>query len=124
MVWKKGKSGNPGGRSSTQQRLSQTFYPHVYQAWLKNGPKCLEEMAQNHPVDFVRLVAGLMPKQIHAEINKTEIKTAMSLTEVLGELEALSKRLGYEITPRQLPHNSKTLDSPIPRLPLNSNGEA
>ena len=118
MVWKKGKSGNPSGRSSTQQRLSQTFYRHVFQTWKEHGPKCLEEMAGNNPLVFVRLVAGLMPKQIHAEVNKTVFKTNMSLHDVLSE------RLGYEITPRQLPHNSKTLDAQVTRLPVKSKGKA
>ena len=106
MVWKKGESGNRSGRSSTQQRLYQTFYRHVYQTWLEHGPRCLEEMAINHPVEFVRLVAGLMPKQIQANI--TEDAKPASLEETIEELESVCGRLGLEVQSKKpLPHYQK-----------------
>ena len=81
-------------------------------------------MIRDHPEDFVKTVAALMPKSLLAEVNKTEIKATISLTDVLGEMEVLSERLGYELKPRKLPHNLKVLDAQAPRLPLKSNGES
>ena len=65
-------------------------------------------MAKNHPVDFVRLVAGLMPKQI----DTTAIKESrsVSLEGTFSELETMCGKLGLEIyTKKPLPHDQKEI---------------
>ena len=123
MPWKRGQTGNPGGWSSAQRRLDQAFLTDVQKRWREKGGECLDRMIRDHPEDFVKTVAALMPKSLLAEVNKTEIKATISLTDVLGELEALRERLGYELKPRQLPHDLKILEAQVTRLPAKSNGE-
>lgn len=104
MPWKRGQSGNPGGWSSAQRRLYKGFLTDVQKRWQEKGGECLDRMIRDHPEDFVKIVAALMPKSLEASITTTEVKTAMTLPDVLKELEAVSERLGYELKPIQLPH--------------------
>ena len=116
--WQPGQSGNISGRSSIQQRLDQAFRRNVFQMWREHGQRCLEQMIANRPEEFCKLVASMLPRQTHMEINRTETKT-IDLADAVQELEQLADRLGLELKSKPLPHH-RTLDAQI-TLPAKSN---
>jgi Family of unknown function (DUF5681) len=67
--WKPGQSGNPKGRpKGSRNKLSEEFFRDLYDAWQAFGKPALETMAMLYPVEFVRLVASLIPKEPEATI--------------------------------------------------------
>jgi hypothetical protein len=85
--FKPGRSGNPKGRpKGSRNKLSEEFFRDLCDAWQAFGKPALETMAMLYPVEFVRLVASLMPKE--PEAITTPVMERMST----AQLEAIIAR--------------------------------
>ena len=77
--FKPGQSGNPKGRpKGSRNKLSEDFFRDLCEAWQAFGKPALETMAMLYPVEFVRLVASLMPKEPEATIAPVTVMERMS----------------------------------------------
>src|SRR5262249_48240399 len=75
IPWKPGQSGNPAGRpKGSRNKLSEEFFQDLCDAWQAFGKPALETMAMLYPVEFVRLVASLIPKEPEATITPAAIE--------------------------------------------------
>lgn len=84
--WKPGQSGNPNGRpKGSRDSVNETFLEDALEAWHKHGKKALKEMATKKPADFVRMYAGLMPKE--KDVTRRVIKSVRDLSQ--DELRSL-----------------------------------
>ena len=65
--FKPGQSGNPKGRpQGSRNKLSEDFFRDLCDAWQAFGKPALMTAAWTHPVEFVRLVASLIPRELEA----------------------------------------------------------
>ena len=67
--WKKGVSPNPGGKPvKSRNALSGKFFKELAADFEKHGKKAIIEARECDPMGYVKMVAGLMPKEF--EITK------------------------------------------------------
>ena len=68
MAWKKGESGNPGGRSRARQELGDSFIRVLRSDWEEHGAITVSAMREKDPVAYVRVVAALLPEQVELDV--------------------------------------------------------
>lgn len=63
--WKKGQSGNPGGKPvGARNRLQGAFLNDLADDYEANGKKAIEACRREDPVAYVRAIIALMPKEL------------------------------------------------------------
>jgi hypothetical protein len=86
------KPGNPGKPKGVKHKLQEDFLKDVLAAWEAKGAAAIDDMIADKPGDFVKMVAGLMPKEATLNVN-----TADDLTD--AELIERIRHLGSAIAP-------------------------
>lgn len=67
--WKPGSSGNPKGAApGFRRKLASQFVADLYESWQTLGKPAILAMAWTDPGSYVRVVAGLMPKELEATV--------------------------------------------------------
>ena len=68
-----GQSGNPAGRpKGSKNKLSEDFLQELYVVFQESGGEAIRRMCAEHPSDFVRVLAGLVPKELLLEVTQEE----------------------------------------------------
>ncbi len=61
--FKPGQSGNPKGREKgSRNKLSEAFLYALYKDFVKHGVRAIEAMRIESPGEYVRVIAGTLPK--------------------------------------------------------------
>ena len=69
-AWKPGESGNLSGRpKGSRNKLGEAFIEDVYNTWKERGQEVLDWMCENDPSAFARIVAGILPQKMEADVN-------------------------------------------------------
>ena len=86
--WKPGQSGNPKGRpKGTRDAINKAFIDDVAQDWREHGLEALQRAREERPAEYVRMVAGLIPKEAKIGIDIQRETDAL----FLERLKALGK---------------------------------
>ena len=64
---------NPAGRPKhARTRLSDQFFKDLHEDWQTHGMKALTDFRGKSPGDYVRVVAGLIPREMTVKVNELE----------------------------------------------------
>ena len=88
-LWKSGQSGNPLGRpKGSKNKISEKFLENLYENWERHGVKALDKAAEIDPMQYVKMVASLVPRELMKE---TSIN--ISFIEALKQINQSEKEL-------------------------------
>ena len=83
--FKPGQSGNPKGRpQGSRNKLSEEFFRDLCDAWQAFGKPALMTAAWTHPIEFVRVVASLIPRELEATTTVTERMSTAQLEAIIA----------------------------------------
>ena len=69
--FKPGRSGNPHGRpAGSKNKLSESFIEALTENFAKHGKEAIDHVCKDSPGEYLRIIAGLMPKELLLEINQ------------------------------------------------------
>ena len=69
-----GSPGGPGRPKGARNKLGAAFIDDIHAAWEKHGRDALDRMIKERPGDFVKVVAHLMPKDLHMSLNANPLE--------------------------------------------------
>lgn len=92
--WKPGQSGNPNGRpKGSRNKLSEDFVAKLYDDFTAHGQAAIEECRAKSPETYVKVIAGLLPKEMHISASPLEEMSADDIAEALTRIAALRTAL-------------------------------
>ena len=107
--WEPGHSGNPSGRTvGTRNKFSENFLVDFADSWEIYGRAALEATAMEHPADYVRVAAGIIPKEMHATVVKLNVGRLSN-----SEIDALIEREIRGVAREEEAHDDHALLPPL-----------
>jgi hypothetical protein len=81
-------AGNGGGGRAKGSRnlLGEAFLGELYAHWQDHGKDAIETLYEKHPVEYVKVIASILPKDLNVKVSAVE-----SMTD--DELDASIERL-------------------------------
>jgi hypothetical protein len=84
--FKPGQSGNPTGRpKGSRNKLSEDFLLDFCEVWAESGIAAIRTMATTEPAKFVQMAAGLLPKELKAEVSQRFVMRMFEVAETTEE---------------------------------------
>jgi hypothetical protein len=95
--WKKGQGGNPKGiQAHSRTRLTEEFTRSLCKAWMTYGESALMTAALTAPIEFIRVVASLMPRDV--EVTIAHVKAERMSDDQLMEIAMRGKQIEGKAT--------------------------
>lgn len=84
-------SGNSGGgrKKGARNKLGEQFLDDLYSLWQSDGDAVLREARTNDPVQFAKMVAGLLPRELLVRHEPLDDLTDDELIDIIGALRGL-----------------------------------
>ena len=105
-LFKPGQSGNPAGRPvGSRNKLTENFVTALSKDFAAHGVEAIQTARQDDPVAYLRLVASLVPKELH--LSKDNPLDQYSDEEIAALLAAASHLVDAEAGGRAEKANGK-----------------
>jgi hypothetical protein len=68
-----GNPGGPGRPKGSRNKLEESMLRDLCDAWEEYGAEAITAVLADHPADFLKICASLLPKQIEADITEKTV---------------------------------------------------
>src|SRR5262245_40978425 len=93
-LWKPGTSGNPAGRPrGSRNKLSDDFVTALYDDFQEHGSAVIAACRVEKPDVYVRVIAGLLPKDMNIKVQQLDELTDDQLMRKLAVLTEMARPL-------------------------------
>lgn len=88
-------TGNIGGGrpKGSRNKLSEDFVAKLYDDFTQHGQGAIEECRAKSPETYVKVIAGLLPKEMHISASPLEEMSADDISDALARIAALRTAL-------------------------------
>jgi hypothetical protein len=81
--FKKGQSGNPGGRAlGMRERLNKRFIKALSKDFEANGTEAIAKAREKDPIGYMRVLASLQPKAVDVSVDHKPAEDSMSRLDI------------------------------------------
>lgn len=78
-----------GGRTKgARNKLGEAFLADMLHAWEESGSSAIQEVIEKRPHDFLKVVAGILPRDINLNLNDMESMTDEQLVDRIRKLDS------------------------------------
>lgn len=85
---------NGGGRpKGSRNKLGEQFLSDLQELWAEEGADVLKEARDDRPMEFAKMVAGILPKELLVRKAPEEDMTDDELADTLDALRDVARRL-------------------------------
>lgn len=102
-----GQSGNPGGKPiAARQALNAAFTKALAKDFGEHGEQAIQRAREEDPIGYVRVLAGLLPKEIEVknsldEISDEQLDAAITAVKSILAAQQAPEDAGERIKPAQ-----------------------
>jgi hypothetical protein len=88
--WQPGVSPNPNGRpKGSRNKLGEDFIAAVAADFDQHGPATIKQVREERPHEYLKVVAGILPKELNVRTNALEELSEDELTAGINALRSL-----------------------------------
>ena len=92
-LWGPGQSGNPAGRpKGSRNKLAEDFIADLHESWQTHGKTAIERCDAEKPDVYLKVVAGLLPKDVNLKVSNLDDLTDEQLLNKLNNLTEMARR--------------------------------
>jgi Family of unknown function (DUF5681) len=88
--WQPGQVPNPTGRpKGSRNKLGEAFLLDMLNAWTEKGKAAIDRVIEERPHEFIKAVAGILPKEVNVKTTAVEELTDDELSAALIALRSV-----------------------------------
>lgn len=97
--FKPGNQRGPGRPKGSKNKISEDFLQSFHKVWLEHGEAALQRMVEERPAEFIKVAAGLIPKDFHIQQTTDERPKGISiaLTPGMSKLAEKFRDAGVDV---------------------------
>jgi hypothetical protein len=100
--WQPGQSGNPLGRpKGSRNKLGEEFVAALHDDFTVHGKDAIEKVRADHPDQYLKVIASILPKELHVKDASLGDMTDDELIELLAAVRSFTATDRGEKTSRR-----------------------